>query len=97
MSYRYTLSRTWDTLTGVGTVVFVMLNPSTADEHVDDPTIRRCISFAKAAGFAGLYVVNLFAWRATKPADLWAADDPVGRWNRQASLAHLTRLSYVND
>jgi hypothetical protein len=69
--YRYTLTRTWDT--ECDPMVFVMLNPSTADASVDDPTIRRCRSFAKREGAGGLVVVNLFAYRATKPADLWAA------------------------
>lgn len=68
--YRYRLSRWW----GSGMrMPFVMLNPSTADGLVDDPTIRRCVGFAKAAGMDGIEVVNLFPWRATKPADLVAA------------------------
>ncbi len=58
-----------------------MLNPSTADAELDDPTIRRCIGFAKALGCGGLHVVNLYAFRATKPADLWRAADPVGTEN----------------
>lgn len=74
--YRYVLTRRW---TDHGTpVVFVMLNPSTADAFEDDPTIRRCIGFAKALGGTSLVVVNLYAYRATKPTDLWKADDPVG-------------------
>lgn len=65
--YRYRLWRRW----GPGRlVVFVMLNPSTADGKVDDPTVRRCIGFAKAWGFDAMEIVNLFAWRATKPKDL---------------------------
>ncbi|MEH0110748.1 DUF1643 domain-containing protein [Tersicoccus sp. MR15.9] len=73
--YRYRLTRTW----GEGsTVLFVMLNPSTADHTVDDPTIRRCIGFARAWGHGSLTVANLYAYRATKPADLWRAADPVG-------------------
>lgn len=54
------------------TCLFVMLNPSTADGEIDDPTIRRCIGFAKAWRYEYLEVVNLFAYRATKPADLFA-------------------------
>ena len=54
------------------TCLFVMLNPSTADGDFDDPTIRRCIGFAKAWRYEYLEVVNLFAYRATKPADLFA-------------------------
>ena len=59
-------------------VLFVMLNPSTADETADDPTIRRCIGFARAWGFSRLLVGNLFAYRATYPEDLRRAADPVG-------------------
>lgn len=51
---------------------FIMLNPSTADADQDDPTIRRCIGFAKRENCGGIIVVNLFPFRATKPADLWA-------------------------
>lgn len=73
--YRYALVRRW----GTGLPAqFVMLNPSTADADVDDPTIRRCVGFARALDCAGIVVVNLYAYRATKPADLWRAEDPVG-------------------
>jgi hypothetical protein len=70
-AYRYTLARTWEP--NVERLGFVMLNPSTADAMVDDPTIRRCMGFARRQGFGGIRVVNLFAYRATKPADLLAA------------------------
>jgi hypothetical protein len=73
--YRYTLIREWD---NGQTVTFIGLNPSTADEASDDPTIRRCIGFAKSWGYGRLQVVNLFGFRATHPKDLLAADDPVG-------------------
>lgn len=77
-AYRYTLTRTW----GPGKMaVFVMLNPSTADARQDDPTIRRCRGFARREGCGGLVVVNLFAFRATSPADMKAARDPVGPQN----------------
>jgi len=56
----------------------VMLNPSTADAERDDPTIRRCIALAVREGFGGVEILNLFAFRATVPADLKAAADPVG-------------------
>lgn len=65
--YRYRLTRL---LPGNGTVVFVMLNPSTADASLDDPTIRKCRGFANRWGFGRVEVVNLFAYRATKPTDL---------------------------
>ena len=60
---------------------FVGLNPSTADENLDDPTIRRCIQFAKDWGYGALCMTNLFAFRATKPTDMKAAEDPVGSVN----------------
>lgn len=67
-------------------IAFVMLNPSTADAEQDDPTIRRCMGFAKAWGGSELIVVNLFALRATKPETLWAPQtaDPVGPLNDDA-------------
>jgi len=68
MNHRYTLRRSW--LGGDGVVNFIMLNPSTADDVFDDATIRRCVGFAKRWGFNGLSVTNLFAYRATQPADL---------------------------
>lgn len=74
--YRYTLTRTWNS--SAEPLVFILLNPSTADASQDDPTIRRCIGFAKRWGFGGIVVVNLYAYRATKPRDMLAADDPVG-------------------
>jgi hypothetical protein len=70
------LWRSWQG--GAGYACFIGLNPSTADEQVDDPTIRRCIAFAKAWGYNGLCMLNLFAFRATQPADMLAAIDPVG-------------------
>lgn len=59
-------------------VNFICLNPSTADENVEDPTIRRCIGFAKAWGYGGLYITNIFAYRATLPKDMKTQNDPVG-------------------
>ena len=56
----------------------VGLNPSTADALKNDPTIRRCIGFAQDNGYGSLFVTNLFAYRATRPKDLFAAADPVG-------------------
>jgi hypothetical protein len=63
---------------GLGRAVFVMLNPSTADASVDDPTIRRCRGFAHREGCATFAVINLFTGRSPKPSALWAMDDPVG-------------------
>jgi hypothetical protein len=74
--YRYRLWRLWDDLAPV--MVWVMLNPSTADADTDDPTLRKCIGFAKAHHHGGVIVVNLFAYRATDPRELRTADDAVG-------------------
>lgn len=76
--YRYLLRRSWS---AGPTVAFVMLNPSTADAQIDDPTIRRCCGFARTWGFGAVDVVNLFAWRSTEPKALLAAADPIGPWN----------------
>lgn len=77
--YRYALWRQWDR--GGPTVLFVGLNPSTADHMRDDPTVRRCIGFARDWGFGRLVVVNLFALRSTSPRALRRAPDPVGPRN----------------
>ncbi len=77
-TYRYALTRDVAPLTGEGTVTFIGLNPSTADEEQDDPTIRRCVGFARSWGFARLKMLNLYAFRATDPNDLFAAEDMVG-------------------
>jgi len=78
--YRYQLNRVWDE--SLPTVPFVMLNPSTADGNVDDPTIRRCVGFAKQWGYGGLIVVNLYALRATNPKALLESDNPLGDHNK---------------
>jgi len=85
--YRYRLWRTWDSTRPA--VLFIMLNPSRADEHRDDPTIRRCINFAHSWGYGGLYVGNLFAYRSTVPKELLVCEDPIGKANRR----HLKAMS----
>ncbi len=70
-TYRYSLSREWSD--GEGTVLWIMLNPSTADSCLNDPTIRRCIGFSRAWGAKRLEVRNLFAYRATDPKAMIAA------------------------
>lgn len=80
-AYRPWLKRDLSDLINVGkpgTCYFIMLNPSTADDDKDDPTIRRCIGFAKRLRLSRLVVINLFTARATDPADLMRLDDPVG-------------------
>lgn len=97
--YRYALRRVWDE--NARTVLFVGLNPSTADHLVDDPTIRRCMAFAHGWGFGQLLVANLFAFRTSSPTRLRAARDPIGadndRWiGRLTRDAHLTVVAWGN-
>lgn len=99
-SYRYTLEREWKQ--GSGRVLFIGLNPSTADHKQDDPTIRRCVGFARDWGYAAMEIVNLFAFRATLPKDLKLAADPVGKYNdKWIKAAHqkadLTIACWGND
>jgi hypothetical protein len=80
--YRYLLSRPpVSKYPDKGTALFIMLNPSTADAELDDPTIRRCRGFAEHWGCNGIVVANLYALRATNPKELWSSDDPVGGLN----------------
>ena len=84
--YRYALSRTWDSKKK--TILFIGLNPSTADEKIDDPTIRRCINYAQNWGYGSLLMVNLFAYRATIPTELKNVKNPIGNDND----LHITEL-----
>ena len=77
--YRYSLSRIWDNQKKF--VLFIGLNPSTADEEVGDPTIRRCSGYAQKWGYGGLIMVNLFAYRTTLPSNLKKVKYPVGKDN----------------
>lgn len=89
--YRYELWRRW----GEGAhVLFIMLNPSTADAAKDDATIRKCVAYAKRWGYAAICVGNLFAFRATDPKDMKAAADPIGPDN-DATLARLASQAGV--
>lgn len=83
--YRYSLTRIWDP--AGGRVAFVMLNPSTATEVQNDPTVERCERRARALGFGSFRVCNIFAFRATDPKVMRAAADPVGPGNDAAILA----------
>lgn len=90
--YRYTLWREWADLftTTLRVVNFICLNPSTATETLDDPTMRKCIKFSKAWGYDAMCVTNIFAYRATNPEEMKAAADPVGpdndNWIRHVAL-----------
>jgi hypothetical protein len=77
--YRYSLSRVWKREKGL--VLFLLLNPSTADANVLDPTLRRCMSFAEAWGYGGILVGNIFALRSTDPQFLYLSRDPIGPTN----------------
>ena len=77
--YRYTLWRTWDHLKPK--VMFLGLNPSTADEINNDPTVTRCINYSKSWGYGGMYMMNIFAFRTTYPIELKKTKDPVGKKN----------------
>jgi len=79
--YRYALWRVWDKdMFGV-MAAFIMFNPSVAGEIENDPTVRRCMSFAKRWGYSGIYIVNLFAYVTSDPADLDTVKDPIGPIN----------------
>jgi len=85
--YRYTLIHRWDDLllpASPRVIAWICLNPSTADENQLDPTLRRIRGFSSAWGYTSFVMLNLFAWRATEPADMKAAADAVGpdndRW-----------------
>ena len=80
--YRYTLSRVWNP--DAPPIAFIGLNPSTATAELDDPTVRRCINFARNWGHGGMVMLNLFAYRATEPARLKASPRPVGEGNNAA-------------
>ncbi|MCK5785678.1 MAG: DUF1643 domain-containing protein [Candidatus Sabulitectum sp.] len=77
--HRYSLWRIWDK--DKAYAAFVGLNPSTADEQRNDPTVRRCINYAKDWGYGGLVMLNIFAYRSTDPGNLYTATDPVGPEN----------------
>ena len=87
-NYRYQLERVWDN--AKPKVMFIMLNPSTADGKLNDPTIRRCMAFAQSWGYGGLMVGNLFAYRSTSPTELLKVNDPVGSKN----CSHLNWMAY---
>lgn len=100
--FRYKLWRRWDSpiLQRKGTVLWVMLNPSTADEVNLDPTIRRCEDFTKAWGFSGLVVCNLFGLRSKNPKDLYKAlasgiDPTGGMANDRAIMAEAAKADMV--
>jgi len=106
-NHRYTLRRSW--MGNGGVVNFIMLNPSTADEAFDDPTVRRCVGFAKRWGYCGLVVTNLFAYRATDPKELKAllntcdvlqeaiGEENISHLSREAKSAHLVVCAWGDN
>lgn len=84
--YRYRLTRRWGDGQGIR-IVWIMLNPSTANHEANDPTITRCIGFSKRLGASSLVVVNLFAYRTTNPKELLRVEDPAGPNNMEALLS----------
>tara|TARA_B110000495_G_scaffold192073_1_gene195834 strand:- start:1336 stop:1824 length:489 start_codon:yes stop_codon:yes gene_type:complete len=98
--YRYSLTRSWNSAGGY--VLFIGLNPSIADEKIDDPTLTRCINFAKDWGYGGLIMVNLFAYMSTYPTDLKKVKLPIGNNNNKHILknhqkSQLTVAAWGND
>lgn len=89
--YRYTLWREWDE--GRSRVAIVMLNPSIADETQNDPTIRRCIEFARSWGYGSVEIVNLFAYRTPYPKELSNATEPIGTENDRYIIQASNRSS----
>jgi len=89
--YRYQLSRIWDE--EKPNILFIMLNPSTADADVDDQTIRRVMNFSKSWGYGGVFVGNLYAFRSTDPKALRHTDNPVGEDN----IEHIKELIGVTE
>lgn len=81
--YRYSLWRLWTNQGFSNCVAFIGLNPSTADEIDNDMTITKCIGFAERWGFGGVYMLNLYCFRATQPLDLVQSDDPIGKYADQ--------------
>lgn len=82
--YRYSLARVWEP--GLPAVCWIMLNPSKASAEQNDPTVRRCIGFARRWRAGGIVIVNLFAMVATYPIDLIRDRDPIGPLNDDAIL-----------
>lgn len=77
--YRYELRKIWNPKKGW--ICWIMLNPSIADANIEDPTIRRCMGFAELWGYGGITVANAFAFKATDPKEMIAAQNPIGSEN----------------
>ena len=98
--YRYVLSRIWDESKPM--IMIIGLNPSTADETKNDPTITRCMNFAKSWKYGGVYMLNLFAFRATLPKDMIEEEEPIGDENdsyinKYSKLSEKVVCAWGND
>lgn len=101
LRYRYVLTRDLKNLLGHGTLLFIGLNPSTADDTVDDPTIRRLKKFTVRLGFQKLVIGNLFAYRSTDPKIMFEQEDPIGPDNdfylkKQIELCNIVLCAWGN-
>ncbi|MEM7757125.1 MAG: DUF1643 domain-containing protein [Cyanobacteria bacterium P01_A01_bin.40] len=92
-NYRYLLWREWDSKNQ--TISFIMLNPSRADAQINDPTITRCINFARSWDYGRLEVVNMFAYRTSKPSLLKQATEPIGKDNDRYILESVSKCDRV--
>lgn len=95
--HRYALWRRWrfDEDQGLRYGAFICLNPSTADEQQDDPTVRRCINYCKDWGLDGFVMLNSFGYRSTDPAGLKSAEDPNGPGNDSAIIRYARAASLI--
>ncbi|MEQ4693687.1 MULTISPECIES: DUF1643 domain-containing protein [Providencia] len=91
--YRYDLWRIWDNTKP--SIMFIGLNPSYADHEINDNTITRCINFSRMWGYGGLCMCNLFAYRATKPTEMFKALDPIGSDNDAILLSHAEKVDKI--
>ena len=95
--YRYELHRTWDK--SKPKVLFIMLNPSTADAMNDDATTIRCINYAKRWGFGGMMIGNIYPFRAKRPKDLkkWINDDSIDIKSYSSNVDHVYEMAHKAD
>ncbi|MEM1218258.1 MAG: DUF1643 domain-containing protein [Bacteroidota bacterium] len=91
--YRYMLGRTWDDQKD--RLMYVGLNPSTADALQEDPTIRKCLHFAHQEGFGGFDILNIYAYRTPHPKELFKMQDPIGPKNSSFLKKYMERSSKV--
>ncbi|MGL5953282.1 MAG: DUF1643 domain-containing protein [Providencia rustigianii] len=91
--YRYDLFRIWDETKPY--LMFIGLNPSTADHELDDPTIKRCIGFAEKLDFGGVCMCNLYALRATNPSAMMSSESPIGSDNDMYVKKHALSAGMV--